>query len=107
TDPTDSTKTSLRIFGTNNADTIDVSPVGTTQGKAKVTINGSNKGTFSFSGGILVFGQDGNDKITINSGITRKAFVFGGFGNDMISGGGGPDILEGQDGDDSVTGGAG
>ena len=73
----------------------------------KVTINGSNKGTFSFTGSIIVFGQDGNDKITINSAITRNCFLFGGFGNDTITGGGGADVLEGEAGDDSLVGGAG
>jgi Ca2+-binding RTX toxin-like protein len=107
TDPTNSSKTALQIIGTNSADTIDVSNTGTSQGKVKVTINGSNKGTFSFTGSIFVYGQDGNDKITINSKITRPAFVFGGFGNDSITGGGGADVLQGQDGDDVITGGAG
>jgi hypothetical protein len=106
TDQTDSTKTELRIWGTNSADTISVTQVGTGQGKAKVTINGSSKGTFTFTGAIVVFGQDGNDKITIASGITRPVFAFGGFGNDSIFGGGGPNVLEGEAGDDSLVGGA-
>ena len=107
TDPTSSSVTALQIFGTSSNDTISVDPVGTGQGKVKVTINGSNKGTFSFTGSIIVFGQDGNDKITINSAITRNCFLFGGFGNDTITGGGGADVLEGEAGDDSLAGGAG
>jgi serralysin len=107
TDPTDSTKTALRIIGTNNSDTIDVINTTTSQGKSKVTINGSNKGTFSFTGGIFVYGQDGNDKITINSNITRPTMIFGGFGNDAITGGSGADVISGEAGNDVLLGGAG
>ena len=99
--------TALQIFGTNSNDTITIAQVGTGQGKAKVTINGSNKGTFSFTGSIVVFGQDGNDKITVGSGITRTVYGFGGFGDDTIAGGGGADVLEGEAGNDSLAGGAG
>jgi subtilisin-like proprotein convertase family protein len=105
TDQTDSTKTELRVWGTSSNDTIALTQVGTGQGKVKVTINGSNKGTFSFTGGIVVFGQDGNDKITIASGITRPVYAFGGYGNDSIFAGGGPSVLEGEAGDDSLVGG--
>ena len=107
TDPTNSAHTALQIFGTNSNDTITIAQVGTGQGKAKVTINGSNKGTFSFTGSIVVFGQDGNDKITVGSGITRTVYGFGGFGDDTIAGGGGADVLEGEAGNDSLAGGAG
>src|SRR5262249_43447947 len=75
--------------------------------KAKVVVNGVNKGTFSFSGSIYVYGKNGNDNITVDSAITRTAFVFAGAGNDTVSGGGGNDVLVGNAGNDSIKGNAG
>ena len=72
TDPFDSSKKALEIIGTDNKDTITVTKSGSSQGKAVVKINGVNKGTFSFSGIILVYGKDGDDNISIDSGITRS-----------------------------------
>jgi len=72
-----------------------------------VTIAGQNKGTFSFSGSILVYGKDGDDKITIDSAITRSAFVWGGDDNDTVNGGGGNDVLVGNGGNDSLKGNGG
>ncbi len=106
TDPTNSAVTALQVIGTSGNDTISVTSAGT-QGKAKVTVNGTNKGTFSFTGGIFVYGQNGNDNITIDPAITRSAYVFGGTGNDTVNGGGGPDVLLGQDGNDILNGNAG
>jgi subtilisin-like proprotein convertase family protein len=106
TDPTNSAVTGLQVIGTSSNDTISITSAGT-QGKAKVTVNGTNKGTFTFTGGIFVYGQNGNDNITIDPAITRSAYVFGGTGNDVLNGGGGPDVLMGQDGNDVLNGNAG
>jgi subtilisin-like proprotein convertase family protein len=103
TDPTDSTKKALQVIGTPNADTIKVIYDGA-QGKAKVQIGSTNKGSFSFSGIILVYGQGSNDNISIDTKITRPAYVFGGSGNDTIAGGNGADVLQGQAGNDSIKG---
>ena len=54
TDPCNSSETAIDIFGTNGNDTITVTKAGSSQGKAVVKINGVNKGTFSFSGSIIV-----------------------------------------------------
>ena len=107
TDPTDSSKKALKITGTDNKDTITVTKSGSSQGKAVVKINGVNKGTFSFTGIILVYGKDGDDNISIDSGITRSAWVWGGDGKDTVNGGGGNDFILGQDGDDSLNGNGG
>jgi uncharacterized repeat protein (TIGR01451 family) len=107
TDPCDSSKKALEVDGTNSSDTIVVTKVGTSQGKVSVKINGVNKGTFTFSGSILVYGNNGNDNITIDSAITRSAFIWGGLGNDTESGGGGNDVLVGNNGDDNLKGNAG
>ena len=105
-DPVDSSITDLDIVGTNASETIKV-VYGGSQGKATVFFGSTNKGTFNFSGRILVFGLDGNDTITIDSKITRSAFVFGGNGNDTITGGGGNDVLLGGVGNDKMIGGDG
>lgn len=107
TDPADSTKKALEIWGTAGNDTIAVQNTGNSQGIAKIIINGANKGTFSFSGSIIVFGQDGNDNISINSSITRTAYLFGGGGNDTLSGGSGNDVLMGDDGNNTLSGNGG
>ena len=54
----------------------------------------------------VVFGYDGNDAITIGPGIAR-ARIWGGEGNDVITGGNGPDLLQGGGGDDLIHGGNG
>jgi titin len=107
TDPCDSTKTAIEIDGTNSNDTISVTRSGTAQGKVVVKINNVNKGTFSFTGSIVVYGLNGNDNISIDAAITRQTFIFGQAGNDTISGGGGSDVIVGGDGNDKISGNAG
>jgi Ca2+-binding RTX toxin-like protein len=52
----------------------------------------------------LLFGGDGNDTLTGGSGNDQ---LFGGAGNDILLGKGGNDLLFGGDGNDTLTGGAG
>jgi Ca2+-binding RTX toxin-like protein len=55
---------------------------------------------------IQVFGQAGDDTITLNeaNGALPRANLFGGAGNDTITGGSGADILFGQAGNDTLLG---
>lgn len=55
---------------------------------------------------IQVFGQAGNDTLTLNegSGPLPHANMFGGTGNDTITGGSGDDLLFGQAGNDTLLG---
>jgi Ca2+-binding RTX toxin-like protein len=55
---------------------------------------------------IQVFGQAGNDAITLDetNGVLPRAFLFGGAGNDTLTGGSGNDMLFGQAGNDSLLG---
>ena len=55
---------------------------------------------------IQVFGQGGNDTITLNeaNGALPAANLFGGDGNDTITGGSGNDLLFGQAGNDILLG---
>ena len=58
---------------------------------------------------IDVFGQSGDDTITVNEchGAMPSVHIFGGDGNDRITGGSGADLLFGQAGDDVIKGGGG
>ena len=55
---------------------------------------------------IQVFGQAGNDTITLNeaNGALPRANLFGGIGNDILTGGSGADLLFGQAGNDVLLG---
>lgn len=55
---------------------------------------------------IQVFGQNGNDTITLSetNGALPRANLFGGAGNDTLTGGSGGDMLFGQSGDDTLLG---
>jgi Ca2+-binding RTX toxin-like protein len=55
---------------------------------------------------IQVFGQAGNDTITLNeaNGALPRANLFGGAGNDTITGGSGSDMLFGQADNDTLLG---
>jgi Ca2+-binding RTX toxin-like protein len=73
----------------------------------------SGNDVFAFTGmampagvtaGVTVFGGDGNDTLT---GTTAVDILNGGLGDDTISGAGGNDTLNGDDGNDVLTGGLG
>ncbi len=55
---------------------------------------------------IQVFGQSGNDTLTLNEagGALPRANLFGGAGNDVLTGGSGNDLLFGQAGNDTLLG---
>jgi Ca2+-binding RTX toxin-like protein len=106
TDPTDATKTALRVEGTVGADVIAVN-YGGAQGKASVVINGVTKGTFNFTGIIWVLGNAGADKITIAPAHTRSSVVYAGDGADTVIGGAGNDIYVLGEGSDQLQAGGG
>jgi Ca2+-binding RTX toxin-like protein len=55
---------------------------------------------------IQVFGQGGNDTVTLDetNGALPRANLFGGAGNDTLTGGAGADLLFGQEGNDTLAG---
>ena len=78
----------------------------------RILVNG---GAVSVDGGqatvantatIQVFGQGGNDTITLDesNGALPAAQLFGGAGNDVLTGGSGGDLLFGQSGNDTLLG---
>ncbi len=62
--------------------------------------------TVANTGLIQVFGLGGNDIITLNetNGALPRAHIFGGAGNDTITGGSGGDQLFGESGNDTLLG---
>src|SRR5262245_31138144 len=70
-----------------------------------VTVHGGNP-TVANTASISVFGQAGNDTITFDeaNGTLPKANLFGGSGNDVLTGGSGSNQLFGQSGNDILLG---
>jgi Ca2+-binding RTX toxin-like protein len=72
-------------------------------GNDTIQVNSSNS---TFAGSLIVDGGDGNDTINLLA-WTLPATVFGGLGNDILTGGSVGDSLDGGDGNDVITGGGG
>src|SRR5205085_10304018 len=55
---------------------------------------------------LQVFGQGGDDQLALNesNGALPAAYLFGGAGNDTLTGGSGADLLFGQTGNDTLLG---
>src|SRR5262249_4114215 len=70
-DPLAPTK-DLAIYGTAGDDVIVVTPLGASTTKLTVTINGVMKGSFATTGRVLVFGEDGNDTVTISPRVVKR-----------------------------------
>lgn len=98
----------LSVFGDNLDNTITVSR----NAAGALLVNG---GAVAIQGGtatvantalIQVFGQGGNDQITLNeaTGALPRGNLFGGAGNDVLTGGSGGDMLFGQAGNDTLLG---
>jgi len=73
----------------------------------KVLINGASQGVFQPTSRIVAFGQDGNDNIQTAGALKLAAWLYGGGGNDRLSGGAGHDLLFGGLGNDQLLGGQG
>src|SRR6476619_474524 len=110
----------LSVFGDSANNKIDVSR----DAAGKLLVNGGavtivgGTATVANTAQIQVFGQGGNDTITLSevNGALPAALLFGGAGNDVLTGGSGADqlfggagndTLLGRDGDDQVCGEAG
>jgi Ca2+-binding RTX toxin-like protein len=98
----------LSVFGDSLNNTITVSR----NAAGNILVNG---GAIPVAGGtatvanttlIQVFGQDGNDQISLDeaNGALPAAHLFGGAGNDVLVGGSGADQLFGQAGNDTLLG---
>lgn len=95
----------LVIGGAAGPDIIAVSRAGMSH--VAVVINGSSQGLFptaAITGRIVVHAFAGNDKVTVAATIAKSATLFGGSGNDMLTGGAGHDVLIGGAGADTLKG---
>ncbi len=101
----------LTVFGDNLANTIEASR----DAAGRILVNG---GAVAITGGtpsvantntIQIFGQGSDDVISLNqsNGALPRATLFGGAGNDAMTGGAGGDMLFGQAGNDTLNGGGG
>jgi Ca2+-binding RTX toxin-like protein len=98
----------LSIFGDSLDDTIAISRDAAGQifvNGGKVSITGGTP-TVANTAAIQVFGQGGNDTITLDesNGALPAAQLFGGAGNDTLTGGSGADLLFGGAGNDTLFG---
>src|SRR5258708_2176370 len=97
---------------TEFGDALDNTIVTSRDAAGTILVNGGavpvlgGKATVANTSLIEVFGQGGNDVITLNesNGALPAALVFGGAGNDTITGGSGGDMLFGQAGNDTLLG---
>ena len=98
----------LTVFGDGAPNTIELSR----NAAGTILVNG---GAVNVRGGtptvantslIQVYGARGNDVLTLNesNGALPRANLFGGAGDDTITGGSGGDQLFGQDGNDTILG---
>ncbi len=89
------------VGGTNGSDEIQINRQ---SNGLIVTLNGNTSARYTGVTSIEVYGQNGNDSISISSTVTLPAFLDGGAGNDFLSGGGGANILLGGAGNDELYG---
>lgn len=97
-------------FGTAGNDTITIQALGSPApvGTVQVTRAGSPTPIqFAPSERIIVMGFAGNDSIVVNGSLNRGVFLYGGAGNDTLTGSDKNDVLVGGAGDDILNGMAG
>jgi Ca2+-binding RTX toxin-like protein len=95
----------LIVIGTDRSDFLDVVRSGV---DLVVWANGDRLGRFNASvASIVVDGRAGHDLILLSQEIRTSAQLYGGSGNDLISGGGGDDRIFGEDGWDLLLGNSG
>ncbi len=107
----DATKNVLVVGGSTGNDQIKVAP-GNHPGEVEVKIHDDE--VFRYRAGfdppigrIVVYGQAGDDNITVANSIMTPAWLYGSDGNDRLTGGGGPSVLLGGAGDDVLQGAGG
>ncbi len=105
-DPINTTKQTLYVFGTSANDLILINP-GFASGYVTVSMNGKSLGTFKPTSRIIAHGLAGNDYIGISKLIAMPSWLYGDDGNDVLWGGGGPNIMMGGAGKDNLYGGMG
>ena len=102
-------RTPRTVNGTSGNDTISVQPTSGVPGSIDIVLNGvvQYSGSTSTVSWLRLFGNDGNDTITVNTALAIPVWAEGGNGGDVITGGAGGDVLYGGEGNDTLNGGAG
>ena len=97
----------LTVFGDPLDNTVDIAR----DAAGAILVNGgavpvAPQPTVANTAQLQVFGRGGNDAITLNeaNGALPAAALFGGAGNDTVTGGSGADLLFGGAGDDVLNG---
>src|SRR5258706_1724502 len=98
----------LTVFG----DSLDNQIVVSRDAAGKLLVNGGavpilgGSATVANTSFISMFGLGGNDNLSLNeaNGALPSAQLFGGDGNDVLTGGSGADLLFGQSGNDTLLG---
>ena len=103
----------VEVVGNNRGNIIDVTLNAATQ-HIEVRVDGVNPDLTHPDGydaaevvSIHIRGRGGNDTITVDAAIQAMSEIFGGSGNDTITGGSGSDVINGGRGHDSILGGEG
>ncbi len=102
TDPRNPNGKALVVGGTTGDDTIEVYRQ---NNQTRVKINGVISSYSTPLTNIIVYGQAGNDNITVATSVTTPAMLFGDDGNDCLKAGSGVTIMNGGAGNDFLYGG--
>ena len=103
-DPADPMVAALIATGTPGDDRFRF--VGRRDGTVAAFLNGQSQGVFARSSRLVLDGGAGNDRVTLEK-TTLQAWLYGGDGNDVLTGTRGNDVLVGGAGDDRISGGVG
>ena len=95
----------LVVGGTPGDDNIRLARMaGPSPGDVRVRMNGAFVGPFHWLGRVVVHGYGGDDTVWVNRQVTREAWLYGGDGDDALTGGQGANLILGGDGDDHLAG---
>jgi hypothetical protein len=98
-DPARGGRTVLFVGGTTGDDNIILRPAAA--GAVQVFLNGASVGTFAPAAGLVkVFGQAGDDRVTVQRGVTARVVFYGGDGDDTLWSMFYGDVIFGGAGDD-------
>jgi Ca2+-binding RTX toxin-like protein len=97
----------LRVFGDVGVDNVITVGLDAAEKNVIVVVNGQTTSVRREDlHGVRIFGDSGNDTITINSSqaiFDVQTSLFGGAGDDRLKGGDERDYIEGNDGDDRIS----
>jgi Ca2+-binding RTX toxin-like protein len=111
-DPSNPSALALFLGGSNGNDSILVRQ-GSSAAYLDVVINGVDRGQFALTSNgatmdrVIIYGNAGDDTITVSPNVTVNAYIEGGAGNDVLTGGGGNNFIDGGAGNDVLNGGTG